>query len=107
MRLLCGLVLIIAFFLFACQPSTPPPTITILDGDQVITLQTDESVPSAILAQAGIRLNPQDSLLLNGLPIAPDQPISNSPVSDFPVTLQLRRAVPLTVASSDGQRQIQ
>ena len=96
-----GLALFLAFFLFACQPATPP-TVTIIDGDQVITLQTDERVPSAILAQAGIALNPNDRLLLNGLPIAPNSPVANSPI-----TLQLRRAVAITIASPQGEQIIQ
>ena len=90
----------------ACQP-TISPTVTIINNDQIITLQTDERVPSAILAQAGITQNPNDSLLLNGLPIALDQPISNSLISNSLITLQLRRSVPLTIISPEGERQIQ
>jgi len=89
------------FLLFACQPTTPP-TVTIIDGDKAITLQTDERVPSALLSQAGITLSPNDRLLLNGLPIAPDQLISNSPI-----TLQIRRAVAVTLITPEGQQAIQ
>jgi len=99
MKLLRWLVLI--FLLVACQPSTPP-TVTLIENNQVITLQTDERVPSAILNQAGITLNPNDRVLLNGFPTALDQSITTSPI-----TLQIRRAVPLTILSSDGQQQIQ
>ena len=93
--------LAIVFLLLGCQPTTPP-TITIIDNEQVITLQTDERVPSEILNQAGITINSNDRVLSNGLPIAPDQPITNSPI-----TLQIRRAVRFTVVSPDGQQQIQ
>ncbi|MCK6539678.1 MAG: ubiquitin-like domain-containing protein [Anaerolineales bacterium] len=95
------LVIAVAFLLFACQPTTLP-AITIIDNDQVVTLQTAERVPSAILAQAGITLNPNDRLLLNGLPIAP-----NSPVPTSPITLQLRRAVAITISSPQGKQTIQ
>jgi len=89
------------FVLFACQP-TSLPTITILDNDKVVTLQTNERIPSAILNQAGITINPNDRVLSGGLPAALDQPIPN-----FPITLQIRRAVPLTIISPNGQQQIQ
>jgi hypothetical protein len=81
--------LLLAFFLFACQPATPP-TVRIIDGEQVTTLQTEERVVSALLIQAGITLEPYDDVLLNGCPVdALDQRIE-----DDPITLQIRRAVP-------------
>ena len=89
------------FFLFACQP-TIPPTVNIIDNDKVITLQTEERVPSALITQAGITLNTNDRVLSNGFPITLDQPISNTPI-----TLQIRRAVSLTLVTLDGQKQIQ
>jgi len=92
--------LVFCFLLFACQP-TNPPTVTIIDN-KIITLQTDERVPAAILSQAGISLSLNDRILSNGLPVEVDQPITNSPI-----TLQIRRAVPLTIVSSSGQQQIQ
>ena len=107
MKLNRGLALAFIFLLVACQPSPPPPTVTIIDNDNIISLQTDQRVPSAILAQVGITLNPNDRLLVNGLTSAPGQPISSSLVSNSPITLQLRRSVPLTVIAPDGERQIQ
>ena len=98
--------LVFVFFLFACQPATSP-TVTIIDNEQIITLQTDERGPSAILSQAGIALNPNDRVLLNGLPVALEQPISISPISAFHVTLQIRRAVPFSLSSPNGEQQIQ
>jgi uncharacterized protein YabE (DUF348 family) len=94
--------LVVVVLLVACQSGPPPPTITIIDNNQVITLQTSQRVPSTILTQAGITLNPSDRLLLNGIPIVPDQPITN-----YSITLQIRRAVPLTVLTPAGERQIQ
>jgi len=101
MKLNYGLVLALAFFLFACRPTTHP-TVTIIDSSKIITLQTDERVPSALIAQAGITLAPADRVLSNGLPIALDQPITNNTI-----ILQIRRAVNLTLITPDGQEQIQ
>jgi resuscitation-promoting factor RpfB len=99
--------LVLMFILFASQPTTPPPSVTIIDNNKIMTRQTEERVPSAILNQAGIILNSNDRILFNGLSIAPDEPIPNSPVSSSPITLQIRRAVPLTIVSPEGQQQIQ
>jgi len=101
MRLTYGQAFITIFFLCACQPTTSP-NVAIIDDDKIITLQTDKRVPSGILTQAGITLNLNDRVLSNGVPIALDQPITNSPI-----TLQLRRAVPLTIVSPNGQQEIQ
>jgi uncharacterized protein YabE (DUF348 family) len=96
------LIPLLAVFLFACQPATPP-TVTIIDRDQVITLQTDEHVASALLVQAGITLDQFDDVLSNGLPIdSLDQRIE-----DDPIILQVRRAVTITLVTPEGQRQIQ
>jgi uncharacterized protein YabE (DUF348 family) len=101
MKILRGLALISVIFLFACQPTTPP-TVTIIDRDQITTLQTDELVPAAILAKAGITINPNDRILVNGLAVNPQLPITNNPI-----TLQIRRAVTVTISSPQGEQQIQ
>src|ERR1700752_5233953 len=88
-------------FLSSCQ-STTSPTITIIDNDKVITLQADERVPLALLNQAGLTLNPNDHILLNGVPVAREQVIDN-----FPLTLQVRRAVNVLIMTPDGQQTIQ
>ena len=101
MKLLHGLVLAFAFFLFACQPPTPP-TVTIIDDDKIITLQTEERVPSALIAQAGLTFTPIDHVLFKGIVIA-----SNQPIMDKPLAIQIRRAVTVTIVAPDGQQQIQ
>jgi uncharacterized protein YabE (DUF348 family) len=101
MKLNLRLTLAFLFFLFACQPTTLP-TVTILDNDKAITLQTDERVPSTLITQEGITLNANDRILSSGLPIALNQPITN-----YPITLQIRRAVNLTLVTPDGQKPIQ
>ena len=98
------------FFVFACQPTTPPAVI-IIDGDKTLTLQTDESIPSKILKEVGVTLNPKDRLLLNGLLISPDQSITNRSVPSesqaYPFTLQIRRARSITLVTPDGQQQVE
>jgi len=96
-----GLVLIFSLFLFACQSATSP-TVTIIDNDNIITLQTDERVPSALLTQAGITLNPKDNVLSNGLPVALDQPINDSQI-----TLQVQRAANVLIITPQGQQAVQ
>jgi resuscitation-promoting factor RpfB len=95
------LAVALAFVLLACQP-TKPSTVTIIDNEKIITLQTIERDPSALLAQAGITLNPEDRVLLNGLATPLDEP-----VTDFPITMQIRRAVALTINTPDGNQKIQ
>lgn len=97
-----GMILLLSA---ACQP-TFRPTVTIIDNDQVIALRTSERVPFALLNQAGITLDPKDRLLLNGLTIAPDQPIGDFPVTSS-FTLQVRRAVEVTIQMPDGTTQVQ
>ena len=89
------------FFLLACQPNTLP-IVTIIDNNKIITLQTGERVPSALLNQAGITLNPNDRVLLNGLNID-----LNQPITPYPITLQIRRSVALTLKTLEGEKQLQ
>lgn len=96
-----GVALGLAVFLFACQPAALP-TVTIIAEGAVITLQTEERAPSAILAGAGITLNPDDRVLANGLTVSQE-----SPITTHPITLQLRRAVTVTLVTRQGERQIQ
>jgi uncharacterized protein YabE (DUF348 family) len=76
--------------------------VTILENDRIITLRTDERDPRALLAEAGITLNPDDRLLLNGLPVELDQPIATNPI-----TLQIRRSAPIVIQRPDGERKIE
>lgn len=99
------LAMIFVFFFSACQPATPS-TVTIIDDNQIIILQTDQRIPSALLSEAGITHNPNDQILVNGLPTNPNQPINNSPITHNPPTLQLRRATPLTLITPEGEQKI-
>ena len=100
MKSACVLAVVLFFFLLACQPTTLP-SVTIIDNENIITLQTNERVPSALLNQAGITLSPNDRVLLNGIPTSPDEPITNSPV-----TLQVRRAIPIIINSPDEGKKV-
>ena len=91
----------VIFLLFACQPTTHS-TITIIDNDQITRLQTDERIPAMVLNQAGITLNQNDRVLLNGL-----QTTLTEPITAYLITLQIRRAVGLTLVTSDGEQKLQ
>ena len=93
--------MLFVIFLSACQP-TVQPTVTILDQGGVITLQTAERVPTALLAQAGIKLNPEDRLLANGIPVPLDRSLP-----DTPLTLQTQHAVAITLVTPEGKKKIQ
>ncbi|HSM71134.1 MAG TPA: ubiquitin-like domain-containing protein, partial [Anaerolineales bacterium] len=100
MKLNRGLVLAFVLLLVACQPAAPS-VVTIIDNGQIITLQTEERVPSALLTQAGLSLDSNDRVLFNGLSVALDQLISEDPIS-----LQIRRAVTVTLNTPEGQEEI-
>jgi len=106
MKLTLGLVLALALLLLACQPATSS-TVTVIDGDQTITLQTNERVPSALLDQAGITLIPNDRILLNGLPVEPNHQSPNRQITKSPITIQIRRAIGITIAAPDGEQKLQ
>ncbi len=101
MKIKHELAFLLAFLLFGCQPATPR-TVTIIDGENISTVQTDERVPSAILAKAGISLAPEDRVLVNGVFVSAESPITN-----YPITLQIRRAVTITFSTPQGGQTIQ
>lgn len=92
MKLLRWPVLLVLFFLFACQRQAIQ-AITIIDGNQIHQLVTSERLPTSLLNQAGLHLAGRDIVLLNGGPVAINQPIP----TELTYTLQIRRAVALSV----------
>ena len=102
MNLLRWLSLSLILFLFACQPNNQA-SITILDGNNILTVESSERVPLILLTQNGIVPQPNDRVLLNGLPVPIDLPL---PETKF-IQLQLRRAVALTINTPQGQQVIQ
>src|SRR3972149_8649155 len=97
------IALAILLLLTACTMEIPSRIVTILDGTQIHTFQTNDRVLPDLLIQAGVILGPEDGVLLNGTLIPLDQPL---PEND-PVTLQVRRAVTLELISPDGTRTLQ
>jgi uncharacterized protein YabE (DUF348 family) len=107
MRINRGPLLAFALLLIACQ-SPSSPNVTIIDNGQVITFQTNEHILSAILSQAGITLNANDSLLVNGFPSPLNERIIAEPPSgtNYPITLQTRRAINVTIVTPEGEKKI-
>jgi len=98
------LALALLIFLTACGiGATSPSTVTVLDGGQIYTVSASTRIPADLFIQAGLSLGPNDRALFNGMRVPLDQalPAAGS------VTLQLRRAVTLTLVTPDGQRAIQ
>ena len=100
MKIHCRLALLFSLLLCACQPKVSS-TATILDNKRIITLQTEERVPAALLSQAGIVLGKDDRILVNGFPAQLNQLIPN-----YPITLQIRHALNIIINTPQGQKQI-
>ncbi|MBI5963563.1 MAG: DUF348 domain-containing protein, partial [Chloroflexi bacterium] len=102
MKSLRWLVLLLTFLLISCQPQAPS-SITIIDGGQIQHVTSAERVPLILFTQNGIAPQPNDRVLLNGVPF----PIDQSLPSTGYIQLQLRRAVTLNIVTSQGQQAIQ
>jgi uncharacterized protein YabE (DUF348 family) len=89
---------IFSLILASCQPQSSP-TITILDGEQIHTLETTERIPANLLTEAGLTLNPDDQILGNGLPLPLEQPLP----LEFN-TLQIRRAITVRLTTPAGEQ---
>jgi uncharacterized protein YabE (DUF348 family) len=90
------------FLLAACRPVTPEtPRIRIIDGENVSLHSTTLRTSAEILSEAGIALNPADRILLNGEPIAP-----NDPLECETCVLQIRRAFTMTLITDEEEREI-
>lgn len=98
---LYGLTFVFVLLLFACQ-AAPLSTVTILDGEQALTLQTEERSLAALLIEGGVSLRADDIVLVNGLPASLDQQIERAPA-----VIQIRRAVAVTLLTPQEERQIQ
>ena len=102
MKIFRWLIFSLTFLLISCQPNTPS-SITILDGEQIHIVESIERVPLTLLIQNGFAPQPNDRVLVNGISVPIDQPITNSSA----ITLQIRRAVNLTLNTPQGQQTIQ
>ena len=102
MKRLGWLVLLPIIILSACQPVSPR-VITIIDGDNVINIKSKEEVPLLLFTEAGISIQPDDRVFVNGFAASLDSPISE----DGHIQLELRRAVTITLVTAQGQQTLQ
>ncbi len=106
MRIFNLKIAMLAFLLIACQPAASR-AVTIVDGDQILTLQTNERIPTTILQQAGISISSNDTILLNGIPSPRERPITNSLHPKSQLVMQIRRAHSVTFSTPQEQHTIQ
>jgi uncharacterized protein YabE (DUF348 family) len=97
MRPLRFALLLSLLFALACQPPAPA-TVSIIDGNQLRIVATQERTASAILAQAGVIVSPADELLFNGYRVAPDADLEAGSG-----TLQVRRALSVSIGGKSRQ----
>ena len=102
MKPLRWLALTLILFLCACQPNTPQ-SVTIIDGETILTLNSSLRTPLLILTEAGITPQAPDRVFVNGIPFALDQTIT----AKNAIQLQLRRAVALTLVTPQGGQPLQ
>ena len=81
------------------QPAYP---VNLLADGRYSQLTTAERKPGNILAEAGIALYPGDVLLVNGLPAQPEKALDQAAGQ----TLQLHRAVPVTIITPQNRQTI-
>jgi len=94
-------ILALLLLLSACQPRAI--SVTILNGEQVLSLSTAKTIPAEILAEANITLGANDRLLYLGS----STPLDTALPDARSYTLTVRRAVALAVITPDGQQTIQ
>lgn len=102
MKFFRWLTLSLMLFLSTCLPNKQA-LITIIDGENILRIESSERVPLMLLTEAGIASQLNDRLLLNGSAIPIDQPIAEK----NSIQLQLRRAVALTLVTPQGEQVIQ
>ena len=92
-----------AFLLFptACQPLSS--SVTIIDGDQIYRVESRERTLVPLLTQARVILGLNDHVLVNGIKTALDQ----AELPTDTLTIQIRRAVTLTLNTPQGQQAFQ
>jgi uncharacterized protein YabE (DUF348 family) len=88
------------FFLTACQPHSS--SVIVIDGDQTHRIESNETELTPLLEQAGVVLGLNDRVLFNGIESSLDQPIPSDTH-----TIQIRRAVALTLVTPLGQQTLE
>jgi uncharacterized protein YabE (DUF348 family) len=92
-----------AFLLFiaSCQPHFS--SVTIIDGDRVQHITSNERALTPLLTQGGVILSPNDRVLVNGL----NTPLDENNLQEGELTIQIRRAVKLTLVTAQEQKIIE
>ena len=93
--------LVLALLLAACQAQAPLEKINILDGEELLSLPAISRIPAEILAENDIPIASLDRILINGEIVDP-----NAPLDCESCTIQIRRAVTITLITPDGEREI-
>ena len=91
----------ILFLVIACQPISS--SVTIIDGDHIQRIESTERDLIPILTQAGIDLGQNDRVFVNGILT----PLDQTQLEAGSLTIQIRRAVGLTLTTPQGQQTIQ
>jgi uncharacterized protein YabE (DUF348 family) len=94
-------ILTLLLLISACQPRAI--FVTILDGEQVLSLSTTKTIPAELLVEANVTLGANDRLLYLGSSTPLDAALPDAKS----YTLTVRRAVALTVVTPNGQQTIQ
>ncbi len=95
------LACVVLFFLTACQPLAS--SVTIIDGGQIQRIESNEKALLPLLAQAGVTLSPNDRVLVNGI----ETPLDQTQLAADTLTIQIRRAVTLTLVTPQGQQTLE
>jgi len=86
------------FLLMSCQPISS--SITIIDGEKIQRIESNERALIPLLTQAGIILGSGDRVLVNGV----NTPLETTQLQADSLTIQIRRAVRLTLVTPQGQQ---
>jgi len=91
--------LMLALFLVGCQPQNVGTTVYLLDGENLLSLQSAGSItPASLLARAGLTISEGDRILYNG----GELPLDFNLPSGGTYTLQLRRSQAVTLNGPAG-----
>ncbi len=94
MKHLCWLACL--FFLVACQSHSS--TVAIIDGGKIHNVTSGGQTLDSVLKETGITLGPNDRVLVDGI---------EKPFEADSSTIEIRRAVPLTLVTPEGEQTIE
>lgn len=96
--------LALAFLLISCRTQAQTPTpVFLLDGETLYALEADSDTPASLAIRAGTVFSPADRFLLNGQVVPAEIPL---PTGES-YTLQILRAVNVTLVTPDGETTFQ